>query len=198
MPIIWSTCSPKVRTLELILRLEAPKINVLNLCVATGIGNDCSIIIDSLSLSFRSLFKFFIVKNLCVDTSSTNDVLYKFHYFSHFFAVKAFHIKWAELPTDPNVLKWNVFVINIDRHKRHLDRAKFQQFWEQLDKWVCRCDQCLAISHSTNNFVSGTWQRWSLIWGIERTACVQNVIRICSELDPMSIKSQQGWKPRRT
>ena len=51
-------------------------------------------------------------------------------------SVKAFHLKWAELPTDPNVLKWNVFVINIDRHKRHLDRAKFQQFWEQLDKCV--------------------------------------------------------------
>lgn len=50
--------------------------------------------------------------------------------------VKAFHLKWTEMPLDPNVQKWNVHVINVDKYKRHLDRALFQSIWDQLDKCV--------------------------------------------------------------
>lgn len=49
-------------------------------------------------------------------------------------SVKAFHIKWSELPLEPNVQKWNVTVINLDRNRRHLDRASLQIVWEVLDK----------------------------------------------------------------
>lgn len=50
------------------------------------------------------------------------------------YTVKAFHVKWAELPLDPNVKKWSVHILNLDRVKRHLDRATIQMFWEVLDK----------------------------------------------------------------
>jgi len=49
-------------------------------------------------------------------------------------AVKAYHLKWQELPLDANIKKWSVHVLNLDRHKRHLDRATLNQFWEILDR----------------------------------------------------------------
>lgn len=52
------------------------------------------------------------------------------------FAVKAFHLKWAELPLEANVSKWAVTVLNLDRMRRHLDRATLNMFWEVLDKYV--------------------------------------------------------------
>ena len=48
--------------------------------------------------------------------------------------VKAYHIKWQELPIDTNIKKWSVHVLNLDRQKRHLDRATLNQFWEILDR----------------------------------------------------------------
>jgi len=48
--------------------------------------------------------------------------------------VKAYHVKWQELPLDANIKKWSVHVLNLDRHKRHLDRATLNQFWEILDR----------------------------------------------------------------
>jgi len=54
--------------------------------------------------------------------------------------VKAYHIKWQELPLDANIKKWSVHVLNLDRQKRHLDRATLNQFWEILDRlaaFVC-------------------------------------------------------------
>ena len=51
-------------------------------------------------------------------------------------SVKAFHLKWNELPLDNNVKKWNVTVVNLDRNRRHLDRASLQVVWEVLDKYV--------------------------------------------------------------
>ncbi|GFR65363.1 parafibromin-like [Elysia marginata] len=53
-----------------------------------------------------------------------------------FSKVRAFHLKWNELPLDNNVKKWSVHVMSLDRHRRHLDRAALQQFWEQLDRLV--------------------------------------------------------------
>ncbi|XP_052093562.1 parafibromin-like [Mytilus californianus] len=55
-----------------------------------------------------------------------------------FAKVKAFHIKWSDLPLDNNVKKWNVTVLNLDRNKRHLDRAHIQTFWEVLDKFMAK------------------------------------------------------------
>ena len=43
-------------------------------------------------------------------------------------------MKWSELPLDNNVKKWSVHILNLDRNKRHLDRAILQQFWEHLDR----------------------------------------------------------------
>ncbi|KAK0065685.1 parafibromin [Biomphalaria pfeifferi] len=53
-----------------------------------------------------------------------------------FAKIKAFHLKWTELPTDNNVQKWSVNIMNLDRHRRHLDRATLQRFWEVLDKYM--------------------------------------------------------------
>lgn len=55
-----------------------------------------------------------------------------------FSRIKAFHIKWSELPLEPNVQKWNVTVINLDRNRRHLDRASLQIVWEVLDKFMAK------------------------------------------------------------
>jgi len=60
--------------------------------------------------------------------------------------VKAYHLKWQELPLDANIKKWSVHVLNLDRHKRHLDRATLNQFWEILDRLVSfTCDGCLEV-----------------------------------------------------
>ncbi|CAL1544436.1 unnamed protein product [Lymnaea stagnalis] len=55
-----------------------------------------------------------------------------------FSKIKAFHLKWSELPLDTNVQKWSVNIMNLDRHRRHLDRATLQQFWEVLDKYMMK------------------------------------------------------------
>lgn len=50
--------------------------------------------------------------------------------------VKAYHIKWAQLKTDPNIAKWCVHLIELDQNKRHLDCARLRTFWESLDQYV--------------------------------------------------------------
>ena len=50
------------------------------------------------------------------------------------FSVKAYHLKWKEAPLDANIKKWAVHVMELEGHKRHLDRSILQQFWEILDK----------------------------------------------------------------
>lgn len=52
--------------------------------------------------------------------------------------VKAFHLKFSELQLDSNVKNWSVNVINLDRYKRHLDRASLQQFWDILDRFMSK------------------------------------------------------------
>lgn len=54
--------------------------------------------------------------------------------FQHFFSVQAFHIKFEEMNLDANIGKWAVHVINLSRERRHLDRARFLEFWEKLDR----------------------------------------------------------------
>ena len=55
-----------------------------------------------------------------------------------FCKIRAFHLKYSDLPLDTNVAKWNVHVIQLDRNKRHLDRANLQQFWEHMDRYMVK------------------------------------------------------------
>lgn len=48
--------------------------------------------------------------------------------------IKGFHLKMSGTPTDPNVIKWSLAVIELDPHKRHLDRARLLSFWDELDR----------------------------------------------------------------
>ncbi|CAF97531.1 unnamed protein product [Tetraodon nigroviridis] len=53
-----------------------------------------------------------------------------------FAKIRAFHLKYDEAKMDPNVQKWDVTVLELSRHRRHLDRPVFLRFWETLDKSV--------------------------------------------------------------
>uniref|UniRef100_A0A8C0FKM7 Parafibromin n=1 Tax=Bubo bubo TaxID=30461 RepID=A0A8C0FKM7_BUBBB len=53
-----------------------------------------------------------------------------------FAKIKAFHLKYDEVRLDPNVQKWDVTVLELSYHKRHLDRPVFLRFWETLDRYV--------------------------------------------------------------
>ncbi len=48
--------------------------------------------------------------------------------------VKSFHLKWRGANSDANIGKWSITVIELDEHKRHLDRARLLTFWDELDK----------------------------------------------------------------
>lgn len=50
------------------------------------------------------------------------------------FSVKAFHMKYDELPLDKNIANWNVQVMDINRSRRHNDRAVLLKFWNSLEK----------------------------------------------------------------
>lgn len=54
--------------------------------------------------------------------------------------VKAFHLKYDEVRLDPNVQKWDVTVLELSYHRRHLDRPVFLRFWETLDR-CCRASE---------------------------------------------------------
>ncbi|XP_077986293.1 parafibromin-like [Glandiceps talaboti] len=55
-----------------------------------------------------------------------------------FARIKAFHMRYDDIPLDSNVKKWDVHVLNIARNKRHLDRAILQKFWEIMDKYMVK------------------------------------------------------------
>lgn len=62
-------------------------------------------------------------------------VLIKCYFLLHVsHVVKAFHLKYDEVRLDPNVQKWDVTVLELSYHKRHLDRPVFLRFWETLDR----------------------------------------------------------------
>ncbi|KPP77871.1 hypothetical protein Z043_102672, partial [Scleropages formosus] len=52
-----------------------------------------------------------------------------------FAKIRAFHLKYDEAKMDPNVQKWDVTVLELSHHKRHLDRPVFLRFWETLDRF---------------------------------------------------------------
>ncbi|MBN3307149.1 CDC73 protein, partial [Amia calva] len=55
-----------------------------------------------------------------------------------FAKIRAFHLKYDEAKTDPNVQKWDVTVLELSHHKRHLDRPVFLRFWETLDRYMVK------------------------------------------------------------
>jgi len=55
-----------------------------------------------------------------------------------FSKVKGFHLKLSGIPLDPNIAKWSVTVIELDTHKRHLDRARLLSFWDELDRYMLK------------------------------------------------------------
>lgn len=55
-----------------------------------------------------------------------------------FSKTKGFYLKYDEMKTEPNVLKWDVQILTISRNKRHLDKASIIRFWEILDKFMVK------------------------------------------------------------
>ncbi|KAI4885505.1 hypothetical protein NFI96_033719 [Prochilodus magdalenae] len=55
-----------------------------------------------------------------------------------FAKIRAFHLKYDEVRMDPNVQKWDVTVLELSHHKRHLDRPVFLRFWETLDRYMVK------------------------------------------------------------
>uniref|UniRef100_A0A3Q2ZRM4 Parafibromin n=1 Tax=Kryptolebias marmoratus TaxID=37003 RepID=A0A3Q2ZRM4_KRYMA len=55
-----------------------------------------------------------------------------------FAKIRAFHLKYDEAKTDPNVQKWDVTVLELSRHKCHVERSVFLHFWETLDKYMMK------------------------------------------------------------
>ncbi|XP_053738979.1 parafibromin [Synchiropus splendidus] len=55
-----------------------------------------------------------------------------------FAKIRAFHLKYDEAKLDPNVQKWDVTVLELSRHRRHLDRPVFLRFWETLDRYMVK------------------------------------------------------------
>uniref|UniRef100_A0A8C8Z971 Parafibromin n=1 Tax=Prolemur simus TaxID=1328070 RepID=A0A8C8Z971_PROSS len=62
-----------------------------------------------------------------------------------FAKIKAFHLKYDEVHLDPNVQKWDVTVLELSYHKRHLDRAVFLWFWEILDRYMVKHESHLRF-----------------------------------------------------
>lgn len=55
-----------------------------------------------------------------------------------FSKVKGFHLKMHGHPVDPNIAKWSVTVVELDPHKRHLDRARLLTLWDELDRFIVK------------------------------------------------------------
>lgn len=52
--------------------------------------------------------------------------------------LKGFYLKWDDQPTDPNVSKWNVQIIELSRTKRHLDKAAILKIWSEVDQAILK------------------------------------------------------------
>ncbi|GMT11662.1 hypothetical protein PFISCL1PPCAC_2959, partial [Pristionchus fissidentatus] len=55
--------------------------------------------------------------------------------FSH---IAAFHVTYDDMKVDPNIAKWSVTVIQLNRTKRHLDKARIVKFWDVLDRHIVK------------------------------------------------------------
>ena len=52
--------------------------------------------------------------------------------------IKGFHLKLSGMPVDQNIAKWSVSVVELDQHKRHLDRARLLAVWDELDRHIAK------------------------------------------------------------
>lgn len=52
--------------------------------------------------------------------------------------IKAFHLKMTGSVSDPNIAKWSVYNVELDPHKRHLDRARLLSFWDELNRFMAK------------------------------------------------------------
>ena len=50
--------------------------------------------------------------------------------------IKGFHLKFSDLPTNENVKKWNVKVLEVNRFKRHFDVSVQNEFWNNLELFL--------------------------------------------------------------
>ena len=52
--------------------------------------------------------------------------------------IAGFHLKMEETTLEKNIANWAVSVIQLNRSRRHLDRAAMLSFWEKLDKHIIK------------------------------------------------------------
>lgn len=50
--------------------------------------------------------------------------------------VKGFYLKYTDLPTPNNILKWNVKILEVHRYKRYLDYSVCNRFWNTLEEFL--------------------------------------------------------------
>ena len=50
--------------------------------------------------------------------------------------VKGFHLKFQDMPTNDNVKKWNVKILEISRTKRHVDVSIQNEFWNVMNEFL--------------------------------------------------------------
>lgn len=43
-------------------------------------------------------------------------------------------LKYQGVPLDMNVKNWNVKVLEVNRHQRHLDKTVVNEFWSELER----------------------------------------------------------------
>lgn len=55
-----------------------------------------------------------------------------------FSKIKGFHLKWDEVKLEKTVDQWNVEVLELSRHRRHLDKAVMLRFWSSLDQYMMK------------------------------------------------------------
>ena len=52
--------------------------------------------------------------------------------------IAGFHLKMEEQALEKNIASWAVSIIQLNKNKRHLDRAAMLSFWEKLDKHMVK------------------------------------------------------------
>ncbi|GMS80369.1 hypothetical protein PENTCL1PPCAC_2544 [Pristionchus entomophagus] len=63
--------------------------------------------------------------------------------FSH---IAAFHVTYDDMKIDANIAKWSVTVIQLNRTKRHLDKARINKFWDVLDRHIVKTQKTFLRS----------------------------------------------------
>jgi len=50
--------------------------------------------------------------------------------------VRAFYLKYQEMPPNPNITHWNVKILTISKIRRYLDQGVQTDFWTELEKFI--------------------------------------------------------------